>query len=152
MMARPLRTLEAAPRAVASAKPQGILLDVMFGSNRTDRLGVDILRELTRKHPEIPVVMMTSVARDELWAECARLGAVDYPVKPMSDRLMSQTLHRHVGVEMKHWLIGQNKHFLDAINLVAMAAEGKERWVFFFAPPAPRHKAASLPAHGKRAP
>lgn len=118
-------TVEAALRAVASTKPQGILLDVMFGSNRTDRLGVDILRELTRKHPEIPVVMMTSVARDELWVECARLGAVDYLVKPMSDRLLAQTLHRYVGVEMKHWLIGQNKHFLDAINLVAMAAEGK---------------------------
>lgn len=118
-------TVEAALRAVANTKPQGILLDVMFGSNRTDRLGVDILRELTRKHPEIPVVMMTSVARDELWVECSRLGAVDYLVKPMSDRLLAQTLHRYVGVEMKHWLIGQNKHFLDAINLVAMAAEGK---------------------------
>lgn len=118
-------SVEAALRAVASTKPKGILLDVMFGSNRTDRLGVDILRQLTHKYPEIPVVMMTSVARDELWVECARLGAVDYLVKPMSDRLLAQTLHRYVGVEMKHWLIGQNKHFLDAINLVAMAAEGK---------------------------
>lgn len=118
-------TVEAALRAVANTKPQGILLDVMFGSNRTDRLGVDILRELMRKHPEIPLVMMTSVARDELWAECARLGAVDYLVKPMSDRLLTQTLHRYVGVEMKHWLIGQNKYFLDAINSAAKAAEGK---------------------------
>lgn len=118
-------TVEAALRAVSSTKPQGILLDVMFGSNRTDRLGVDILRQLTLKHLEIPVVMMTSVARDELWAECARLGAVDYLVKPMSDRLLAQTLHRYAGVEMKHWLIGQNKHFLAALNLAAMAAEGK---------------------------
>jgi two-component system response regulator FlrC len=118
-------TSEAALQAVSNAKPQGILLDVMFGSNRTNRLGVGILRELTRKHPEIPVVMMTSVARDELWAECARLGAVDYLVKPMSDRLLAQTLHRYVGVDIKHWLIGQNKHFLAAINLAAMAAEGK---------------------------
>lgn len=118
-------TVAAALRDVASTKPQGILLDVMFGRNRTDRLGIDILREVTRKHPEIPVVMMTSVAREELWMECTRLGAVDYLVKPMSDRLLAQTLHRYVGVEMKHWLIGQNKHFLDVINLAAMAAEGK---------------------------
>ena len=118
-------TVEAALLAVSNTKPHGILLDVMFGSNRTDRLGVEILREVTRKYPDIPVVMMTSVARDELWTECARLGAVDYLVKPMSDRLLAQTLHRYVGVAMKHWLIGQNKHFLDAINLVAMAAEGK---------------------------
>lgn len=118
-------TVEAALRDVVSTKPQGILLDVMFGSNRTDRLGVNILRELSRKHPEIPVVMMTSVARDELWMECTRLGAVDYLVKPLSDRLLAQTLHRYIGVDMKHWLIGQNKHFLDAINLAAMAAEGK---------------------------
>lgn len=118
-------TVAAALRVVSSTDPEGILLDVMFGNNRTDRLGVDILRELTRKYPEIPVVMMTSVARDELWVECARLGAVDYLVKPMSSRLLAQTLHRYVGVEMKHWLIGQNKHFLDTINLAAMAAEGK---------------------------
>lgn len=118
-------TVKAALRAVANTKPQGILLDVMFGRNQTDRLGVDILRELTCKHPEIPVVMMTSVARDELWDECERLGAVDYLVKPMSDRLLSQTLNRYVGAEMKHWLIGQNRHFLEAINLAAMAAEGK---------------------------
>ncbi len=118
-------TVEAALLAVTRTNPQGILLDVMFGSNRTDRLGVDILRELMRTHPEIPVVMMTSVARDALWTECARLGAVDYLVKPMSDRLVAQTLHRYVGVEMKHWLIGQNKNFLDALNLAAMAAEGK---------------------------
>lgn len=118
-------SVEAALVAVANVKPQGILLDVMFGGTRTNRLGVDILRELSRKHPDIPVVMMTSVVRDELWSDCSRLGAVDYLVKPMSDRLLAQTLHRYVGVEMKHWLMGQNKHFLDAINWAAKAAEGK---------------------------
>lgn len=122
-------TVEAALRAVTNTNPDGILIDVMFdamtGKDDNNRFGVDILRALTRSHPEIPVVMMTSVPRNDLWMECARLGAVDYLVKPMSDRLLAQTLHRYVGVEMKHWLVGQNKHFLDAINLAAMAAEGK---------------------------
>lgn len=122
-------TVAAALRAVANTKPQGILLDVMFdrmtGNDSKSRLGVDILRELSRKYPEIPVVMMTSVPRNDLWTECARLGAVDYLTKPMNEKLLAQTLHRYVGVGMKNWLVGQNKLFLDALNLAAMAAEGK---------------------------
>ena len=119
-------TVETAVRAVQEHKPDGILLDIMFGRDHADRLGISMLRELTACFPAIPVVMMTSVARDEIWADCARLGAVDYLPKPLDVRLLWQTLDRYVGAEPEHWLIGQNHLFLEALNLAAMAAEGGE--------------------------
>lgn len=115
-------TVEEAIRTVETKKLDGILLDIVFGDEQ--KLGLDILRDLTERFPELPVVMMTSVARDEVWMECSRLGAVDYLPKPFDARLLWQTLDRYIGVEPKFWLIGQNSLFLEAINLAAMASEG----------------------------
>lgn len=117
-------TVSAAIDAVRDGDPDGILLDVMFGENRGDRLGIAILEELTREFPQKPVVMMTSLTRDDVWEECSRLGAVDYLPKPLDARLLRQTLDRYVGTEPDHWLIGQDRQFLDAVNLAALAAEG----------------------------
>lgn len=118
-------SVKAALKAVATFNPDGILLDVMFGNSQTDRLGLDILVELTKQFPAIPVVMMTSVVKDELWEKCAQLGAVDYMAKPMNERVLAQTLHRYVGAKMKNWLVGQNRDFLNAVDAAARAAEGQ---------------------------
>lgn len=118
-------TVQEALRAIEAHKPDGVLLDIVFDQRRSaGRLGLLILQELTAKYPALPVVMMTVLARDEVWAECARLGAVDYLPKPLDTRLLYQTLDRYVGATPDDWLIGQNRQFLDAINLAAIAAEG----------------------------
>lgn len=116
-------TVQAAIDAVQSVAPDGILLDIMFGKD-DDRLGVAILSELTEHFPSVPVIMMTSLGKDEVWGQCARLGAVDYLPKPLDTRLLRQTLNRYVGIDPERWLIGQNRLFVEALNLVAMAAEG----------------------------
>ena len=118
-------TAKSALHDIDQFAPDGILLDITYGQNPKDRLGLEILRELSRGYPHIPVVMLTALPRDEAWRKCERLGAVDYLVKPLDKRLLWQTLDRYVGVDMAYWLIGQNQHFLDALNLAALAAEGK---------------------------
>lgn len=116
-------SVEAALRAVQFHSPDGVLLDIMFGDD-DDRLGVAILRELTKHFPALPVVVMTSLGRDEVWEDCVRLGAVDYLPKPLDARLLRQTLNRYVGVDPEGWLIGQSRLFIEALNLAALAAEG----------------------------
>lgn len=118
-------TVEEALRAVEAHKPDGVLLDIVFDQRgAVGKLGLVILRDLTVKHPALPVVMMTVLARDKVWAECARLGAVDYLPKPLDARLLWQTVDRYVGTDPEYWLIGQNRLFVEALNLAAMAAEG----------------------------
>ena len=120
-------TVEEALHAVETHKPDGVLLDIMFDQRGpAGQLGLTILRELTARFPALPVVMMTVLTRDEAWAECARLGAVDYLPKPLDARLLWQTLDRYVGVglEPEHWLLGQSPGFLDALISAAQASEG----------------------------
>jgi len=118
-------TAAEALRAVEVHKADGVLLDIVFEQQGPGgQLGLEILRELTGRFPAVPVVVMTVLARDEAWAECARLGAVDYLPKPLDARLLSLTLDRYVGVGPEHWLIGQNRLFTEAVNLAALASEG----------------------------
>lgn len=101
----------------------GVLLDICFGDN-DNRLGLDILTSLKKSYPSLPVVMMTSVPRDELLKSCLSIGAVDYLVKPLQPEILSQTLDRYVGIDLDWWLVGQSSSLLHAVDLTAMAAEG----------------------------
>lgn len=112
-----------AMRAVRAHNPDVVLLDIMFGG-KDDRLGLEILRELTAQFPAVPVVTMTSLGRDDIWTECLRLGAVDYLHKPLNPRLLWQTLDRYMGAESKYWLVGQSPAFLEAVYSAAGASEG----------------------------
>ncbi len=117
-------TVEMASQAVEKHDPDGVLLDIMFGKGQEGRLGLAILKELTRKFPAVPVVMMTVLTRNEAWEECARLGAVDYLPKPLDSWLLRVTLDRYMGDGPGDWVVGQNGLFVNALNLVAKAAKG----------------------------
>lgn len=116
-------TVAEALRAARARNPDAVLLDIMFGG-KDDRLGLDILRELTAQFPALPVVVMTSLGRDDMWPECMRLGAVDYLHKPLNARVLWQTLDRYVGAAPDLWLVGQSPEFLDAVYGAACASEG----------------------------
>jgi DNA-binding NtrC family response regulator len=104
------------------ARPAVILLDVRFGEH--ELLGLEILRRLQASFPTIPVVMMTSTAKHELWQQCVALGALDYLVKPMMPEILRQTLTRYSDKNMQFWLVGQAEGFLTAVDQAARAAEG----------------------------
>jgi len=71
-----------------------ILLDVNFG-REWDRLGVDILKEVRREFPTLPVLMFTSLDCDEhreLVIQCMELGANEYVEKTPSAAAMEEIL------------------------------------------------------------
>lgn len=54
--------------------------------------GIDVLRELRAKKPQIPVVIITANSEIEMAVECLKLGAHDYLVKPIDLKTFSSAL------------------------------------------------------------
>ena len=56
--------------------------------------GQDVLEEMTRGYPDVPVVVVTAVNEVDTAVECMKKGAYDYIVKPLEEgRLLSATRH-----------------------------------------------------------
>jgi two-component system, NtrC family, response regulator AtoC len=62
-----------------SEPPDLVLLDLML----PDISGVDILKEIKQRAPEIPVIILSAQARIEVAIETLKLGATDYFSKPV---------------------------------------------------------------------
>ena len=62
---------------VESTRPDVVLLDTRL----PDISGVEVCRRLTRKHPEVAVVILTTYTDEELVEECLQAGARGYVVK-----------------------------------------------------------------------
>lgn len=87
-------------RLLASAETpvSVILLAVDFSGNPPpdDRPGTEILAELRRDHPEVPVVMVTATREPDVIVECFRLGAYDYLLKPVEDPELVRNVLRRI--------------------------------------------------------
>lgn len=59
-------------------KPDGVLLDMKIPGMD----GIEILKRLKSKMPEVPVVMMTAYGELDLIQEAMKLGAAHYFTKP----------------------------------------------------------------------
>jgi DNA-binding NtrC family response regulator len=78
--------------AAAAPPPAAVLLDLMM----PEIDGVEVLKELRRRHPALPVVILTAVSDIARAVEVTKLGAYDYLTKPVDrDRLLT-TLRRAV--------------------------------------------------------
>ncbi|MHB8876459.1 MAG: sigma-54-dependent transcriptional regulator [Myxococcaceae bacterium] len=60
--------------------------------------GVDLLAELRRRDPGLPVVLITAFATVELAVEAMRKGAFDYLSKPFSREALKASVHRALRV------------------------------------------------------
>ena len=70
-----------------------ILLDIMVG----EESGIDILVELKRINPRVPVVMITGYATVDSAVQALKLGAADYVKKPLD----FDVLHKIVSGAMR---------------------------------------------------
>jgi DNA-binding NtrC family response regulator len=78
--------------AAAGPPPAAVLLDLMM----PEVDGVEVLKELRRRHPSLPVIILTAVSDIARAVEVTKLGAYDYLTKPVDrDRLLT-TLRRAV--------------------------------------------------------
>ena len=76
----------------AAPPPAAVLLDLMM----PEVDGVEVLKELRRRHPALPVIILTAVSDIARAVEVTKLGAYDYLTKPVDrDRLLT-TLRRAV--------------------------------------------------------
>lgn len=58
--------------------------------------GEALLEQITERHPEIPVIIMTAANEIELAVRCMRTGAVDYLVKPVEKTRLVSAVNRAI--------------------------------------------------------
>ncbi len=81
---------EKALAAVRERVPDVVLLDIAMPG----RDGIDVLEELRRSHPSLPVVMMSGHGTIETAVRATQLGAFDFIEKPLSlDKLLLTLRH-----------------------------------------------------------
>jgi DNA-binding response OmpR family regulator len=64
---------------VDSFQPHCVLLDIRMPQMN----GVEVLKKVKEKYPEIVVIMTTAVATEESREECLEIGAAEYLIKPI---------------------------------------------------------------------
>jgi DNA-binding NtrC family response regulator len=76
--------------ASSADPPDAVLLDLMM----PEVDGVEVLKEITRLHPQLPVLMITADNDIQRAVELTKLGAYDYLVKPVDQERLLTTLDR----------------------------------------------------------
>ena len=71
-----------------------IVSDVNMGA----MTGHDLLREVKKAYPQIPMMLITAYASISESVDAMKQGAVDYLVKPFAPQVLVETVGRHVGV------------------------------------------------------
>ena len=79
---------EEALRRIADKSPDAVFLDIILP--KID--GCEVLRRLRKKHPQLPVVMLSTAASEENIAHAAEYGALKFIQKPYSDHEISAAL------------------------------------------------------------
>jgi DNA-binding NtrC family response regulator len=74
--------------ASSGETPAAILLDLMM----PDIDGVEVLKEINRRHPKLPVIMVTADHDVQRAVEVTKLGAYDYLTKPIDQERLLTTL------------------------------------------------------------
>lgn len=71
-------------------KPFAIVLDHFF-SNKSEKTGLDYLKELKKNHSSIPVIYYTTLNDDEVRAKVIDLGVEDYIIKDSASLVRLRT-------------------------------------------------------------
>jgi two-component system response regulator HydG len=74
--------------------------------------GTDLLTDLTRQHPDTPVVVMTASQEVETAVSCMKEGAFDYLVKPVEESRFVSSVRRALEVRSLRRQVGSLRHSL----------------------------------------
>ncbi len=98
--------------AAFSDAPEGIGL-VFLDVKLPDMAGIEVLREIKRRSPSTPVVMVTGYATKESAVEAMRMGAYDYLAKPFNINDVSIVARRALE---RNRLIDENRYLRDELR------------------------------------
>jgi signal transduction histidine kinase len=102
----------AALRALGGPAPDVVLLELSLGG--TD--GLELLREVRRRAPTTPCIVLTGYASLGSAVTALRQGAYDYLVKPCVIEDLEQTVRRAVAQRRVSLLAGQRERELSELN------------------------------------
>ncbi len=117
-----LKKIEKIPELAA------VILDVMFG-DKGDRLGLDILEAIRGQYPTLPVLIMTSLDKNniDVVERAMELGANEYLVKKPSIEELEKALRIYTypsGVEADYAIWGNSPAVRQVRALIARVAIG----------------------------
>jgi sigma-B regulation protein RsbU (phosphoserine phosphatase) len=73
-----------------------VLLDLNYRRDTTSGLeGLDLLSQIHREDPSVPLLVMTAWANTEIAIEAMRRGACDFVVKPWTNESLLESVTRH---------------------------------------------------------
>ena len=90
---------EEAVRMAAALRPDVVLMDLrMPDANgvRHEHVGLDAIREIASRHPEVSVVVLSSNGDDRLRSQATRVGARDYLLKDSDKPALIGAIRRAV--------------------------------------------------------
>lgn len=127
-------------KSIATDLPNLILLGLEFH----DRSGIDLLQEVKKLYPDIPVIIVSAVKELNTVIDCIRLGACDYTTKPINTDDVSNCVKRalqkrrlqlelqdyHCRLEEKVEAQAEEirKTFLGAMSALTFALEAKDTY------------------------
>jgi DNA-binding response OmpR family regulator len=63
--------------------------------------GVEVLKKVKEKYPEIVVIMTTAVATEESRKECLDIGAAEYLIKPIDFKELLEIIKNRIQSTVK---------------------------------------------------
>ncbi len=110
---------------------------VVSDVNMPGKSGIELLAEINRKWPEIPVLIITGMPRIESAVECIKLGAFDYISKPFDLVQFSKTIKQALdhsnsvgSISNAKTVHSQNTRTLAGFTVIKTIGEGSMGIVF----------------------
>ena len=101
----------AALQAMESQTPDVVLTDLQM----PEMDGLQLVREVRRRHPAVPVVLMTAMGSEEIAAEALRVGAAGYVPKRYLSRDLSPVVERTLALAGH---VREQQHALECLARV----------------------------------
>lgn len=81
--------------AVAARQPSLVILDVWLNNSEHD--GIQILENIKRDHPSVPVIMISGHGTFDMAVSATKIGAYDFISKPFKTDVLLHTIERALG-------------------------------------------------------
>ena len=101
--------------------PEAVLLDLMM----PEIDGVEVLKEVARRYPRLPVIMITADNDVSRAVEVTKLGAYDYLVKPVDQKRLLTTLSRALSHGSLEKEVARRREMSALLNGPSAGGEGE---------------------------